>query len=35
MQAANEVIRNSGLNIISELDFDEAAKRAVAEANKN
>jgi hypothetical protein len=28
MKEANEIIRNSGLNIISELDFDLAAKKA-------
>lgn len=28
MQKANEIINNSGLNIVSELDFEEAAKKA-------
>lgn len=34
MHEANEIIKKSGLNIISELDFDKAAKRAVTEASK-
>ena len=29
MEKANEIIRNSGLNIISELDLDAAAKKAI------
>lgn len=28
MQQGNEIIKSSGLNIIPELDFDKAAKRA-------
>lgn len=28
MEKANEIIKNSGLNIIPELDFDTAAKTA-------
>lgn len=29
MEAANEIIRKSGLNIIPELDFEIAAKKVV------
>ena len=28
MEKGNEIIKNSGLNIVSELDFDAAAKVA-------
>ena len=34
MEKANEIIKNSGLNIVSELDFDKAANQACQLANK-
>lgn len=34
MEKANEIIRNSGLNIISELDLDAAAKKAIQSLGK-
>ncbi len=34
MEQANEIIRNSGLNIIPELDLDQAAKKACESLKK-
>jgi hypothetical protein len=34
MKEANEIIKKSGLSIISELDFDTAATIAVTQAKK-
>ena len=35
MEKANEIIKNSGLNIVSELDFDKAANKACQLAIKS